>query len=141
MPRILFPDKAALNDSYLTSEFTGLRINENTSISIGYIAEALYDFQFPLMLLPVMAIGMVVGGVAIFYLTRAVPAVVREAFMCANLFLSFNFGQNIDKAMGIFLIGLMVLSLLLTFGYPFFAAWLAGTAPLRGRRGPVGVPH
>jgi hypothetical protein len=135
MPRILFPDKAALDDSRLTSEFTGRTINENTSISIGYIAEALYDFGFPWMLAPILAIGMGLGFVAIFYLTRPVPATIREAFMCANLFLSFNFGQNIDKALGVFLIGLLVLSLLLKFGYPLFAAWLAGAEPLSGSRG------
>lgn len=134
MPRILFPDKAALDDSRLTSEFTGRTINENTSISIGYIAEALYDFGFPWMLLPIFGIGLGLGFVAIFYLTRPVPATIREAFMCANLFLSFNFGQNIDKALGVFLIGLLVLSLLLKFGYPFFAAWLAGAGPSSGNR-------
>ena len=129
MPRLLFPDKVALDDSRLTSEFTGRRINENTSISIGYIAEALYDFQFPAMLLPIFTIGLLLGWTAIFYLTRPVPLAIREAFMCANLFLTFNFGQNIDKALGVFFIGLLVLSLLLKFGYPWFAAWLSG-APM-----------
>jgi hypothetical protein len=131
MPRILFPDKAALDDSRLTSEFTGRQINENTSISIGYIAEALYDFQFPAMLLPVVGIGLMLGLTAIFYMTRRVPLVVRECFICANLFLTFNFGQNIDKALGVFLIGLLVLSLLLKFGYPWFAAWLVGAPTTR----------
>jgi hypothetical protein len=132
MPRLLFPDKAALDDSRLTAEFTGRRISENTSISIGYIAEALYDFQFPMMLLPISGIGLLLGLTAIFYLTRPVPPVIREAFMCANLFLTFNFGQNIDKALGIFFIGLVVLSLLLKIGYPWFAAWLAGISPAQG---------
>lgn len=131
MPRILFPDKAVLDDSRLTSEFTGRRINENTSISIGYIAEALYDFGFPAMLLPIAGVGLLLGLTAIFYLTRPVQPPIREAFVCANLFLTFNFGQNIDKALGVFFIGLIVLSLLLKFGYPWFAAWLAGARPVR----------
>lgn len=135
MPRLLFPDKAALDDSRLTTEFTGRRINENTSISIGYIAEALYDFQFPMMLLPIFGIGLLLGLTAIFYLTRPVPPVIREAFMCANLFLTFNFGQNIDKALGIFFIGLVVLSLLLKFAYPWFAGWLAGASSAQGSVG------
>lgn len=131
MPRILFPDKAALDDSRLTSEFTGRQINENTSISIGYIAEALYDFQFPMMLLPIAGIGLLLGLTAVFYMTRPAPLVIRESFMCANLFLTFNFGQNIDKALGVFFIGVLVLSLLLKFGYPWFAAWLGGAPPTR----------
>ena len=112
---LAFAAAYVLNPLVAAAQVRGFR--RRTIVVIGYIAEALYDFGFPWMLLPIFGIGMGLGFIAIFYLTRPVPATIREAFMCANLFLSFNFGQNIDKALGVFLIGLLVLSLLLKFGF------------------------
>jgi hypothetical protein len=39
MPRLLFPDKPVADDSETTKRVTGVSINENTSIGVGYIAE------------------------------------------------------------------------------------------------------
>src|SRR5262249_37435621 len=49
MPRVLFPDKAKLDDSAVTTALTGREIEEGTSISVGYVAEAHVDFGFPAM--------------------------------------------------------------------------------------------
>ena len=56
-PRVLFPDKAALDDSKITTALTGQQIAEDTSIGVGYIAEADVDFGFPGLLLPMLASG------------------------------------------------------------------------------------
>lgn len=63
-PRILFPDKPPLDDSAVTSKYTGLRwagADEGTSISIGYVAESYVDYGIPLMFIPVAILAFLVG--------------------------------------------------------------------------------
>lgn len=64
MPRILFPNKRAINDSDLTNQYTGLSVGtaeQGTSISMGYMAEAYIDFGPIFMFLPIALLGAVLG--------------------------------------------------------------------------------
>jgi hypothetical protein len=125
-PRILFPDKSALNDSQLTTALLGISIGERTSIGVGYVAEAHVDFGFPGLLVPLFVLGMMLGGAAQYFMTRSAPLPIRSAFTTASLALSFSFAANIDKALGGFITGVVVMALVLKFGYPRIAQWLAG---------------
>ena len=113
-PRVLFPDKAALDDSKITTALTGERIAEDTSIGVGYITEAQVDFGFPGLLLPMLAIGFM----------RPVPLLVRQAFATATSFHFFFFGADIDKVLGAFITAWLAMALVLKFGYPRIAMWL-----------------
>jgi hypothetical protein len=133
MPRLLFPDKAALDDSALTTAITGEEIAEGTSISLGYIAEAHIDFGFPIMLIPIMLIGIMVGTGVKYFMTRPTPLIVRQAFATASLIAAFAYESNIEKALGGYMIGFVVLALVLKFGYPPLAGWIT-ESPRRARR-------
>ena len=85
-PRILFPDKAALDDSKLTNALLGTKIKGDTSIGVGYIAQAHVDFGFPGLLLPILSIGVMIGWVAKYFMTRSAPLFIREAFTTAVIF-------------------------------------------------------
>jgi hypothetical protein len=64
MPRILFPNKRAINDSDLTNQYTGLSVGtaeQGVSISMGYMAEAYIDFGPIFMFLPIALLGAVLG--------------------------------------------------------------------------------
>lgn len=64
MPRLLFPNKEAINDSEVARRFTGRILSgseEGTSIGIGYIAESYADFGRVGMLFPLFALGYVIG--------------------------------------------------------------------------------
>jgi hypothetical protein len=126
-PRILFPDKAVLDDSKVTRTLIGLSIAEGTSIGVGFVAQAQVDFGFPGMLLPMLFIGFMVGCAAKYFMTRPAPLIIRHAFTTAALFTSFHFESNIDKALGGFAISCLVFALTLKFGYPVIARWLAGS--------------
>jgi hypothetical protein len=130
-PRILFPDKQALNDSKLTTALLGLKINSETSIGVGYVAEAHVDFGFPGLLLPMLVLGVMLGVSAKYFMTRSVPLIVREAFTTAALFLSFSYASNIDKALGGFITGFLVMAVVLKFAYPRIAHWLLVSVPDR----------
>jgi hypothetical protein len=59
-PRILFPNKAPINDSDRTREFTGIwtaGVEEGTSISIGYAGESYIDFGPVGMFVPIFLLG------------------------------------------------------------------------------------
>ncbi len=65
MPRLLFPDKSAVNDSDLTNLYTGLGVataSQGTSISMGYMAEAFIDFGPIFMFLPIAGLGLFLGA-------------------------------------------------------------------------------
>jgi hypothetical protein len=126
-PRILFPDKQALNDSRLTTELLGIRIEDDTSIGVGYVAQAQVDFGFPGLLPPILLIGFMIGVAAQYFMTRSAPLLIREAFTTAALFHSFQFESNIDKSLGGFLISCLGMGFILKFGYPLIARWLAGS--------------
>lgn len=63
-PRILFPEKTAINDSERTNYFTGLNVAGNdrgTSVSLGYMAEAYIDFGKTGMMLVIFLYGCFIG--------------------------------------------------------------------------------
>jgi hypothetical protein len=126
-PRFLFPDKEALDDSKKTTALLGIKIPNDTSISVGYVAEAHVDFGFPLLLVPILSIGLMIGGAAKYFMTRAAPLQIREAFTTATLFRVFAYEANIDKALGGFILSFLVMALVLKFAYPMIARWLVGS--------------
>jgi hypothetical protein len=128
-PRILFPDKAELDDTAITSLLTGETFGDDTSVSIGYVAEANVDFGFPGMLLPIFAIGLMLGATARYFMTRPVPPVVCEAFATASIFLSFQYAHNIDKELGGFVTGFLALFVSMKYGYPYASRWLFDAKP------------
>jgi hypothetical protein len=125
-PRILFPDKSSLDDSKLTTALLGMRIDKNTSIGVGFVAEAHVDFGFPGLLPALLVLGALIGLAAQYFMTRSAPLPIRTAFTTAILFNSFTFGTNIDKALGVFITAWIAMALALKFGYPLVAEWLAG---------------
>jgi hypothetical protein len=137
MPRVIFPNKAILSDSGKTSELLGISIGEDTSIGIGFVAEAYADFGFPAMLLPMLMIGMLHGIAVKYFMTRRAPILVREALAVAAFFLSFSIATNIDKALGGFLTNWLALGVALRFGYPFVASWFFRPLQRQGGR-PIG---
>jgi hypothetical protein len=126
-PRLLFPDKAILNDSDITTKLLEVNIDEDTSIGVGYVAQAQVDFGFPGLLVPLWGIGVLLGLAAEYFMTRAVPINFRYAFMVAALFNCFAFAADIDKSFGGFVTGFLAMALALKFGYPFAKPWLYGS--------------
>lgn len=66
MPRLLFPNKAAIDDSEVTRRFTGITVSgteSGTSIGIGYMAECYADAGEFLMFLPLLLLGYLFGRV------------------------------------------------------------------------------
>lgn len=63
-PRMFFPEKLPLDDSAITSKYTGMRwagAQEGTSISIGYVAESYVDYGIPGMFVPIAILAFFIG--------------------------------------------------------------------------------
>jgi len=121
MPRLLFPEKAAVNDSETTKRLLGISIDDTTSIGVGYIAETHVDFGFPLMLAPLFVIGFAMGRVARMFATMNAPMIIRNGFICGALLLSFTFESAIDKALPSFVLTCVALALCAKYAYPALA--------------------
>jgi hypothetical protein len=111
MPRILFPDKPALDDSQRTSYFTGLRVagaRQGTSISIGYIGESYIDFGSRMMLIPILLLGYLYGWIYAFFVKRDATQLV--GFSIATSILLFS--AILVEASNIKIVGGLTTSLL-----------------------------
>lgn len=130
-PRLLFPDKAALDDSAETTQILHWKIPKGTSIGLGYVAQAHIDFGFPGLLLPIFCLGTIVGAIYKYFLTRPAPEFLCEAFGVACIFNSLRFESNIDKEVGGLLMGFLVLAITLHFGKAFLLRVTAAKEQLR----------
>lgn len=113
MPRALFPDKAALNDTAVTTLMTGVQFAEGTSVSVGYVAQAHVDFGFPLMLMPLLALGAALGLATRYFMASDGPEFLKSGFAASVATTSFQFAENIEKLIGAF--SLTVLALVVLF--------------------------
>jgi hypothetical protein len=124
MPRVLFPDKASLDDTKITMELTGVDFSRETSVSIGYVAEAHADFGVPGMFIEMLLIGWVMARLANYLGAADISQSAQQAIISAALAYKFYYQFNIDKALSTFTLQAIALVLFLKFGYPVVEKWL-----------------
>ncbi|MCB1876682.1 MAG: hypothetical protein KDH88_11975 [Chromatiales bacterium] len=130
-PRLLFPDKPALDDSDITYRYTGVPVagkEQGTSASIGYMAENYIDFGWPGMLLPVFLMGLVYGVLYRWLLAGAPWKLARFGLATALLLRLAYFELSIHKIFG----GLIVAGVLTVVAL-YLAAPLLHPRESRGR--------
>jgi hypothetical protein len=86
-PRFLFPDKPAIFDTEETARYTGLDVigQGQTSISLGYPAEAYIDFGPFLMFLPILGVAVLYGIMYRFFLYDRPEAPLASASIAVVL--------------------------------------------------------
>jgi hypothetical protein len=95
-PRVLFPDKAVLeSDSEMVMRYAGVWAageEKGTSIAFGYAAESYVDFGVPLMFLPILVYGFLMGMAYHWWLKSirhrelAIAFVTVTFWMCLYIF-------------------------------------------------------
>lgn len=104
-PRLLFPDKPSLaSDSEMIRTYSGVMVagaESNTSIAFGYAAESYVDFGIPLMFVPIVVFG-VVMGIAYRVFSRLIKdQELRMAFLTVTFWLSlYLFERSWIKMLG-----------------------------------------
>lgn len=110
-PRIIFRNKAVLDDSERARRFTGLRLagrEEGTSIGIGYVAESYADLGFPGMFVPIFLLGIFMGRMYQVPLRNRSSALLGTGMATAML---FSHVQMLEKSNVKIFGGLVVLCL------------------------------
>ena len=137
MPRFLFPNKAAIDDSARTAYYTGISVagaEEGTSIGIGYMAESYVDFGPRLMFLPVALVGFFCGIAYRISVLRLRQKLLGMGLATIILtFGNFSLEQSNIKLIGGNVMSLIVLMCFATFlGRPFWN-WVTHPEPRRNK--------
>jgi hypothetical protein len=129
MPRIFFPDKTSIEDSQRTQHYTGLKVagmEYGTSISIGYMGESYIDFGKVGMLLPIFALGWLLGAFYRWTLTQTYSSkAVGMGVATAALFSAALLETSVTKLMGGLAVTMLVSCLLIRFVVPRYFPKLA----------------
>lgn len=103
MPRLLFPEKTAIDDSVRTNYYTGLDLptsEEGTSISLGYMAESYIDFGKIGMMVPIFGLGLLLGRYYRFMLNHDPSRLLGMALATATIFEVSFLESSITKVFG-----------------------------------------
>lgn len=115
-PRLLFPEKAELQDSEVTREYTGLYVagaEEGTSVSIGYFGESYIDFGPFGMVIPIFLVGCFWGGIYRLFMRTGQYRVLGVSIATSILVVgAFNVGLSSVKLIGGNLMAVIVMLIL-----------------------------
>ena len=102
-PRFLFPNKEAIDDSKLTSKYTGIMFadaSKGTSVSLGYVPESYIDFGPVLMFIPLFLFGYFIGFVYRYIITNSINTLWGYALTIPIFFQIFAFEISLAKMVG-----------------------------------------
>lgn len=100
-PRLLFPNKAIIDDTARTNQYTGGLggDSEGTSVSLGYVAEAYIDFGVPGMFGWLFAIG-IIYGVVVRLMLSSFPPLLGNGLATSVLFSVGSLDNSFTKVFG-----------------------------------------
>lgn len=132
-PRMLFPNKPAINDSDRTNAYTGQFVagfSEGTSVSIGYIGESYIDFGKFLMFAPILLWGGVVGFCYKVLRRNAPHPIFGSGLTCCFVLSNVLYLETSNiKLTGGLLSSFLVLLVVLRFSGRRCWSWLCGGKP------------
>lgn len=135
-PRFLFPNKPILSDSEVFIRLARSdpmeQIRLGTSISVGYMAENYVDLGFPGMLVGIFAYGLLLALVVRYFMTRALPWMLKEAIVMGLAYNVAGTGieASLPKILGATIMFFLVWSLMAKFALPVAMRWLDRRAAL-----------
>lgn len=103
MPRLLFPNKEAIDDSEKASLYTGQEFygaDRGTSVSLGYFAESYVDFGMVGMHISLLIYGFILGSIYRYVIHSAPNHIIGTALVFPMFFIIFNFETALDKVVG-----------------------------------------
>lgn len=103
MPRFLFPNKEVIDDSKLTTKYTGIMFadaSKGASVSLGYIPESYIDFGPLFMFIPLFLFGYFIGFVYRYIITNSINTLWGYALTMPVFFQIFAFETSLVKMVG-----------------------------------------
>ncbi len=102
-PRIFFPNKSSIDDSQITSKYTGRQFsgeNQGASFSLGLVAERYIDYGPYLMFIPIFGFGLLIGFIYKYIYTHCLNKIWGLACVAPLLFLIPSLGVATTKFLG-----------------------------------------
>lgn len=102
-PRLFFPDKKSIDDSYITSKYTGRQfsgVDQGVSFSLGLVAERYIDYGPYIMFIPIFFFGLMIGYIYKYIITYSLNRIWGLAFVAPLFFLIPNLGVATTKFLG-----------------------------------------
>lgn len=102
-PRLFFPGKKTIDDSYLTSKYTGRQFSgaeQGVSFSLGLVAERYIDYGPFFMFIPIFIFGLFLGNIYKYIITHSLNRVWGLAFVAPLFFLIPSLGVATTKFLG-----------------------------------------
>lgn len=134
MPRLLFADKEAIDDSVRTNYYTRLAVagaSQGTSISIGYMGESYIDFGHFGMMAPIFGLGLFLGWFHRWIMSQPYGrGPLGMGLASATLFHAAALESSITKVFGTLVVTMLVAALVVRFAAPRYFSWVAAV----GRR-------
>jgi hypothetical protein len=132
MPRILFSDKSAIDDSTRTNFYTGGAAGNyaDTSISLGWIAETYIDFGEYLMMGAIFLIGYFYGRIYRWCLDGSgAKGLLGFASATSALVSVMVLESSFTKTFGGVVVSLLVVWVIVKFVVPRWCPWLVLAVP------------
>lgn len=110
-PRILFPDKEAIDDSEKARLYTGddySGAEEGTSVSLGYFAESYVDFGKAGMHLVLFAFGLLIGLIYRYVIRQSPNILIGTAMIIPLFFIIYSYETALDKIFGALLLYFLI---------------------------------
>jgi len=128
MPRILFPSKAVIDESALTTYYTGMAMAgmaEGTQISMGYIAESYIDFSEVGMMGAILLFGYFMGRIYKWCVHHPnAHGIFGFGLASVTLMQASSIGFSSAKLFGGIVVTVLIDALLLSFIIPRCMSWL-----------------
>jgi hypothetical protein len=102
-PRLFFPDKKSIDDSKMTSKYTGrqfLGAERGTSFSLGQVAERYIDYGPVYMFIPIFLFGFLIGTIYKYILSHSFNHVLGLSFVAPLFFVIPSLGIATTKFLG-----------------------------------------
>ena len=102
-PRLFFPGKKSIDDSYITSKYTGRQFSgadQGVSFSLGLVAERYIDYGPVFMFIPIFLFGILIGYIYKYIITHSLNRIWGLAFVAPLFFLIPNLGVATTKFLG-----------------------------------------
>lgn len=122
-PRILFPNKKAIDDSETTRQYSGMMVagtEQGASISLGYMTENYIDFGMPGMFISLFVYGLLIGLVYKYVMTSSPDKLIGTAMIIPLFILIYLFESALNKLIGGLLMYLLIYELIRRFALKRF---------------------
>ncbi len=102
-PRLFFPSKVSIDDSYLTSKYTGRQFSgadQGVSFSLGLVAERYIDYGPFFMFIPIFFFGLLIGYIYKYIISHSLNRIWGLSFVAPLFFLIPCLGVATTKFLG-----------------------------------------